>query len=103
MISVNSLPWLLSKVETPLSLGRPKSLKILGFLRSRPTRHVVFPPRAKTDARLIAVKVFPSPPIEEVTKTICPPLSTGLSKKFRFDLSALNASETELLGLEKTT
>ena len=103
MISCCSF-WPAKKFDRPMSFDNPKSLKIFGLRRSTPTRQTFSAPKDKTDARLMATKVLPSPPIEEVTAKTWPVPSFGFSAmNFKLDRSARKASLTEDFGLLNTT
>ena len=91
-------------VESPVVLDRLKSLKIFGFLRSIPTRATLLPPREIMLAILMAIKVFPSPDIEDVTANTCALPGSGVSAmNLRLALITRNDSATDDLGLLNTT
>ena len=50
-----------------------KSPKILGFLKSNPTKMVFLPLKAKTVATLMEQNVLPSPLTDEVTNKVLAP------------------------------
>ena len=60
------------KFVTPGISSKSKYFVILGALRSIAKSIVFLPEIAKEDAKLIAVKVFPSLPKVEVIKTVLP-------------------------------
>ena len=92
------------KFTTPTSLLILKSPKILGFLRSSPTKTVFFSLSANTEARFIEQNVFPSPLTELVTNTVLAPfMPCFLYMNCKLDRRALKASAIADFGLVRTT
>ena len=69
-ITLLSSVLLIKTVLRPDLLSKLKSWCNLGFLRSAPIKTVFLPEIAKIVARFIEQKVFPSPPLVDVTLII---------------------------------
>ncbi len=82
-----------------------KSSKIFGLRKSNPIRTVFLSIEPIELAIFIALKVFPSPPINEVTKIVllCSSSPGFLYKYFRLERIDLNDSEIPDFGLLITT